>query len=167
MAAAHELYLIRHGIAEERGDAWPDDTKRPLTKEGIDRLKKEARGLASIGVTFDIVLTSPLVRAKQTAEAIASAFNAKPSIVTIESLAPGASHQAILADLEKHARRKRLALVGHEPGLGELVARLIGARRPVELKKGAVCRVDIEALPPGGPGALRWLLTPKMLRNLK
>jgi phosphohistidine phosphatase len=167
MAAAHELYLIRHGIAEERGDAWPDDTKRPLTKEGIDRLKKEARGLASIGVTFDIVLTSPLVRAKQTAEAIASAFNAKPSIVTIESLAPGASHQAILADLEKHARRKRLALVGHEPGLGEFVARLIGARRPVELKKGAVCRVDIEALPPGGPGALRWLLTPKMLRNLK
>jgi phosphohistidine phosphatase len=167
MAAAHELYVIRHGIAEERGDAWPDDTKRPLTEEGVARLKKEARGLVAIGVTFDVILTSPLVRAKQTADAIASAFNAKPSIVTIESLAPGASHQAILADLEKHARRKRIALVGHEPGLGEFAARLIGTRRPIELKKGAVCRIDIEGLPPGGPGALRWLITPKVLRKLR
>jgi phosphohistidine phosphatase len=167
MAAAHELYVIRHGIAEERGDAWPDDTKRPLTEEGIARLKKEARGLVAMGVTIDVILTSPLVRAKQTADALASAFNAKPSIVTIESLAPGGSHQAILADLEKHARRKRLALVGHEPGLGEFVARLIGARRPVELKKGAVCRIDIEGLPPGSPGALRWLITPKVLRKLR
>lgn len=167
MAAAHELYVIRHGIAEERGEAWPDDSKRPLTEEGIARLKKEARGLAAIGVTLDVILTSPLVRSKQTAEAIAGAFNAKPSIVAIESLAPGASHQAILADLEKHARRKRLAIVGHEPGLGEFIARLIGARRPVELKKGSVCRIDIEGLPPGGPAALRWLLTPRMLRNLR
>ena len=62
MAAGYELYLIRHGIAEDRGEAWPDDTKRPLTEQGIARLKKEARGLARLGVSFDVVLTSPQFR---------------------------------------------------------------------------------------------------------
>jgi phosphohistidine phosphatase len=167
MPAGYELYLIRHGIAEERGEAWPDDTKRPLTDRGIARLKKEARGLALLGVTFDVILTSPLVRARQTADAIAGALEARPPIVTIESLSPGGTFQAVLSDLEKHSRRSRIALVGHEPGLGELAARLTGARHPIEFKKGAVCRIDFETLPPAGPGALRWFTTPKILRSLK
>jgi phosphohistidine phosphatase len=165
--AAHELYLIRHGIAEERGEAWPDDTRRPLTEEGISRLKKEARGLVRIGVEFDVMLTSPLVRARQTAEIIAAAFAARPPIVAIDSLSPEGSPQAVMNDLEKHSRRARIALVGHEPGIGELAARLFGSRRPLEFKKGAVCRVDLESLPSAGPGALRWLLTPRILRELR
>ena len=64
---ACELYLIRHGLAEERGEAWPDDTKRPLTDEGMSRMRKAARGLARLGVSFDAILTSPLTRARQTA----------------------------------------------------------------------------------------------------
>ena len=167
MPSGYELYLIRHGIAEDRGEAWPDDTKRPLTDRGIARLKKEARGLARLGVTFDVVLTSALVRARQTADAVAGAFEPRPPIVTVESLAPGGTYQAVLADLEKQSRRSRIALVGHEPGLGELAARLVGSRHPIEFKKGAVCRIDFETLPPAGPGALRWFITPKILRTLR
>jgi phosphohistidine phosphatase len=167
MAGPYEVYLIRHGIAEERGDAWPDDAKRPLTEEGMSRLRKSIRGLARIGVTCDVVLTSPLVRARQTAEIVAAGLGPRPSLVTVDSLAPGGSFAAVVADLEKHARKARIALVGHEPNIGELAARLIGSRHAIEFKKGAVCRVDLEALPPSGPGQLRWLLTPKIMRALK
>jgi phosphohistidine phosphatase len=161
-----ELYLIRHGLAEERGDAWPDDTKRPLTQEGMAKLRKAARALEQLGVTFDVMVTSPLVRTRQTAEIIAGGLEPHPHIVTAESLTPGGTVAAVLADLEKHAKRERIALVGHEPGIGELAARLLGTRHPIPFKKGAICRIDIE-LPPAGPGDLRWFLPPKLLRTIR
>src|SRR5471030_553895 len=167
MPGPYELYLIRHGLAEERGDAWPDDTKRPLTDEGISRMRKAARGLSRIGVSVEVMLSSPLVRARQTAEIVAGALDPRPSIVNVDSLAPDGNYAAVVVDLEKHARKTRIALVGHEPAIGELAARLIGSRHPVEFKKGAVCRIDIDDLPPAGPGKLRWMLTPKILRALK
>ena len=167
MPGPYELYVIRHGLAEERGDQWPDDEKRPLSDEGVSRMRKAARGLARLGITFDVVLTSPLVRARQTAEIVAGGLAPRPALVNIESLSPGASYAALVADLEKHARKPRIALVGHEPGVGELAARLIGSRHPIEFKKGAICRIDVEDVPPSGPGDLRWLLTPKILRSLR
>jgi phosphohistidine phosphatase len=133
----------------------------------MSRLRKGAHGLARLGVAFDVVLTSPLVRTRQTADILAAVLDdPRPSIVAVESLAPGGSYQAILADLEKQTRRTRIALVGHEPGIGELAARLAGSRRPIPFKKGAVCRIDVDALPPDQPGALRWFLTPRILRAL-
>ena len=167
MSGPYEIYLIRHGLAEERGAAWPDDDKRPLTDVGRARFKKSMRGLAAVGVRFDVILTSPLVRTRQTAEIAASVFTTRPRIVTVESLAPGGSYQAVLADLHEQSRVSRIALVGHEPDLGELAARLAGSRRAWEFKKGAACRIDILTLPPGGPGTLRWFLTPRMMRGLK
>ena len=167
MPGPYQLYFIRHGLAEERGEAWPDDTKRPLTEQGISRARRQARGLARLGVSFDVVLTSPLVRARQTAEIVAAAFEPRPHLVQVDSLAPGGTYQSIVADLEKHARKARVAIVGHEPDLGELAARLIGARRAIAFKKGAVCRIDVDMLPPGGSGALRWFMTPKMLRSIR
>jgi phosphohistidine phosphatase len=167
MPGPYELYLIRHAIAEERGDAWPDDAKRPLTDEGMSRMRKAARGLSRLGVSIDVILTSPLVRTRQTAEIVAGAMDQKPSLVNIESLAPGGTFSALNADLEKHSRKARIALVGHEPGIGEVAARLIGSRHPIEFKKGAVCRIDVDQLPPSGPGELRWLLTPRILRSVK
>jgi phosphohistidine phosphatase len=166
MAGPYQLYLIRHGLAAERGEAWPDDAKRPLTERGMSRLRKGARGLVRLGVSLDIVLTSPLVRTRQTAEILAAGLEPRPHITAVDSLAPDGSYQAVLADLEKHSKRARIALVGHEPGIGELAARLIGTRHPVEFKKGAICRIDVETLPPAGPGSLRWFLTPKILRSL-
>ena len=167
MRTAYELYLVRHGLAEERGEAWPDDTKRPLTDEGISRMRKAARGLARLGVSVEVVLTSPLVRARQTAEILAGALDPRPSLVNVDSLAPDGAYASVVADLEKHARKTRLALVGHEPMIGEFAARILGSRHPIEFKKGAVCRIDIDDLPPAGPGDLRWMLTPKILRALK
>jgi phosphohistidine phosphatase len=167
MAGAYQLFLIRHGVAEERGDAWPDDAKRPLSEDGIERFQRSARGLARLDVWIDVVLTSPLVRARQTADIVASAFDPRPSIITIESLAPGGSYASLVADLEKHGRKTRIALVGHEPGIGELGARLIGSRHSFEFKKGAVCRIDVDEIPPVGPGDLRWFLTPKVMASIK
>jgi phosphohistidine phosphatase len=167
MHGPYELYLVRHGLAEARGEAWPDDTKRPLTAEGMSRMRKQARGLARLGVVLDVLLTSPLVRTRQTAEIVASAFEPRPALVNIDSLAPDGSYAAVLADLEKHAKKARIGLVGHEPGIGELAARLIGTRHPIVFKKGAVCRIDLDTLPANGPGELRWLLTPRVLRAIK
>jgi phosphohistidine phosphatase len=167
MSDSYELYVIRHGIAENRGEAWPDDTKRPLTDEGIDRLQKAARGLSRMGVSFDVVLTSPLVRTRQTAEILAAEFAPRPPVVHVDALAPGGAHAALVAELEKHVRRRRIAIVGHEPGVGELAGRLAGVRHPLEFKKGAICRIDVDTLPPRGDGTLRWFLTPKVLKNLK
>jgi len=162
-----ELYLIRHGIAEQRGEAWPDDAKRPLTEDGMSALRKAARALERIGVVLDVIVTSPLVRTRQTAEAIAGGLDPHPHIVTAESLAPGGTVAAVLSDLEKQAKRSRIALVGHEPGIGELAARLTGSRHPIPFKKGGVCRIDVEGLPPAGPGDLRWFLTPKIMRMVR
>ena len=166
MAGPYPLFLIRHGIAEERGDAWPDDAKRPLSEDGIERFRKSARGLAQLDVWIDVVLTSPLVRARQTADIVASAFDPRPSIITIESLAPEGSYASLVADLEKHGRKTRIALVGHEPGIGELAARLIGLRHPIEFKKGAVCRIDVDTAAPPHSGEIRWFLTPRIMRGL-
>ena len=167
MAAGYELYVVRHDLAEERGEAWPDDTKRPLTEEGTQRMRRASRSLARLGVEIDVVLTSPLVRTRQTAEIFAAAFAPHPAVVNLEALTPGGSVAGVLAELEKYAKKKRIALVGHEPGVGELGARLAGMRQPMEFKKGAICRIDVDALPPKGPGILRWFLSPKLLRNLK
>lgn len=166
MADGIELYLIRHGVAAERGDAYPDDSKRPLISKGIAKLKKEVAGLVVLDVAFDQIVSSPLVRARQTADVFAEGLPGKPPVANSDALAPGGTHSAVLDELSKYARRKRIALVGHEPDIGQLAARLIGARRPLEFGKGAICRIDFGALPPTGPGTLVWFLTPKMLRKI-
>ena len=161
-----EVYLIRHGIAAERGDEFPDDSKRPLTSDGIAALRKEARALDALGVGFDHIITSPLVRTRQTADIFAEHLSSRPTVVGSDALAPAGSPAAVVKELAKHARKGRVALVGHEPGIGELAARFIGAGVAIPFKKGAICRIDFETLPPKGTGQLRWFLTPKMLRKL-
>jgi phosphohistidine phosphatase len=161
-----ELYLIRHGVAAERGKDWPDDSKRPLTPDGIARLRKSARALNELGIGFDQIVTSPLVRTRQTADVFAEELKDHPPIATADALAPAGSSASVIQEITRHARKARVALVGHEPNLGELAAQLIGARTPLEFKKGGICRIDFDMLPPKGGGMLRWFLTPKMLRRL-
>jgi len=164
--ATLELYLIRHGVAAERGEDFPDDSKRPLTNGGISRLRKEAKALDAIGVTIDHIITSPLVRTKQTADIFAESLKSKPSVSQSDALAPAGTSTAVVQELAKHMRKGRIALVGHEPNIGELAGRLIGARMPLEFKKGAICRIDFEVFPPKGIGQLRWFVTPRMLREI-
>lgn len=167
MPGPYELYLVRHGVAEERGPKWPDDGKRPLSADGMSRLKKSARGLDRLDVKFDVILTSPLVRARQTADILSAEMDGHPTIVNVDSLTPGGTFAALVSDLEKHTRKTRIALVGHEPGIGELAARLIGSRHPIEFKKGSVARIDIDQIPPAGPGDMRWMMPPKFMRAVK
>ena len=166
MGSPTTLYLVRHAIAAERGEDWPDDDKRPLTARGVARFKDSIKGLSRLDVAVDEIFTSPLVRAKQTAEILAGGLPGKPAVKVLDALSPGHAPASVLAQLARAARRRRLALVGHEPGLGELAAHLIGAGRALTFKKGGVCRIDVESLSSRRPGALNWFVTPKVLRGL-
>jgi len=161
-----DLYIVRHAIAAERGEEWPDDTKRPLTEEGIARFKEAVGGLAWLDVEIDEIFTSPLVRAKQTATLLAHGLGNKTSVKTLEALAPGHTPRQVMNELSRTAKRHRIALVGHEPGLGDLAAHLVGAPRPLPFKKGGVCYVAIQGLASRRPGELVWFLPPKVLRRL-
>lgn len=157
---------MRHGVAAEAGPDWPNDADRPLTDQGRARTRQVAAGLQAFDVQCDEILTSPFVRTRQTAELVAEAFARQPKVTPSAALAPGVRPIDALAALGKYARRKHLLLVGHMPGIGALAARLVGARRPLLFKKGAVCCVEIDTLPPGGPGHLLWFAPARVLRRL-
>jgi phosphohistidine phosphatase len=161
-----ELYVVRHAIAAERGADWPDDDRRPLTEKGIVRFKDGIAGLNWLEVTIDEIFTSPLVRAKQTADLLAAGVAGKPPVKILAALAPGNGPDEVMTQLARAAKRRRIALVGHEPGLGELAAHLIDAARPLPFRKGGVCRIDVQGLTEERAGALIWFVTPKMLRQL-
>jgi phosphohistidine phosphatase len=168
MAATFELYLIRHAIAAERGPNHPDDRKRPLTSEGVTRFKHVVEGLKDFDVKLDLVFTSPLLRASHTAELLVAGIGGKPRLDTLEALAPGGRMAQVLEAVTKQSKRVRhIALVGHEPDLGELAARLLRSRGTIEFKKGAVACIELDGAMPTGPGTLRWLLPPRALRKLR
>ena len=152
-----ELYIVRHAIAAERGDDWPDDNKRPLTEKGIARFKDGLGGLNWLDVGLDEIFSSPLVRAKQTADLLAAGISGKANVKLLPALAPGHSPKEVMEELSHVAKRRRIALVGHEPGLGELAAHLLGAKRPLEFRKGGVCRIDLQGLTEQRSGLLIWL----------
>ena len=166
MARPCELYLVRHAIAADRGEDWPDDDKRPLTQRGVPRFKEAVEGSLK-RLRLDVIdFTSPLVRARQTAELLAAGLPGKAPVKVLDALAPGHSPSSVMAQLARNARRRRIALVGHEPALGELAAHLIGAGRALPFKKGGICRIDVESLTSRRPGALTWFVQPKLLRGL-
>jgi len=160
------LYLVRHAIAAERGPEWPDDTKRPLTHRGVARMRMVATGMRSIGVRVDVVCTSPLVRARQTAKLLVECLRPKPESVVVPALAPGHSPASVVKALQRAPVASSLMLVGHEPDLGRLAAWFIGAREPLSFKKGGVCRIDVASAARPRDGVLVWMATPKMLRAL-
>jgi phosphohistidine phosphatase len=167
MAAPIELYLVRHAIAAERGPNYPDDRERPLTSEGVARFKRVVEGLKDLAVKPELVLTSPLVRASHTAELLVAGIGGKPRLEPLEALAPGGRMAVVLEAIAKQSRRtKRIAIVGHEPDLGELAARLLRARGTIAFKKGAVCCIELDGTMPTGPGTLQWLLPPRALRKI-
>ncbi len=164
-------YLIRHAIAAERGPAWPDDTLRPLTPDGARRMTRGVAGLAALDVRIEQVVTSPLVRARQTADLVAAGLRranaGSTPVVVLPELAPDTPPEQVMPALAKVTRAMTVALVGHEPDLGDLAAWLIGAERPIPFRKGAVCRIDGRGWPAcQGEAGLVWLATPKMLRRL-
>jgi phosphohistidine phosphatase len=160
-----ELYLVRHAVAAERGDDWPDDTKRPLTTKGMSRFREAVKGLVWLGVGLDEIYSSPLVRAKQTADLLAEGLKERTAVRTLDELSPGHEPSRVLSELGKRIKRRRVALVGHEPDLGELAAALIGAPRALAFRKGGMCRIDVDRVGASAHGSLVWFLPPKVLRK--
>lgn len=160
-----ELYLVRHGIAADTSSNG-SDRLRALTPEGIAALHGEAAGLARLKVRLDLILTSPLVRARETAEVLASHLGQsgnEPPVILSAAVAPEGSPAQVLTELRQHTSVNQIAVVGHEPGIGELAALCLGAHTSVPFKKGGVCRIDFEGEPRPGSGVLRWFAKPKML----
>ena len=160
-----DLFIVRHGIAHDPDPSeWPDDDARPLTQSGIDRFEKAARGLGKISGKVDLLFTSSLVRAVQTAEILTDKAD-WPQAEELKQLRPETAPITLLEALRDTAGdNSSVGIVGHEPQLSGLIEALCGAR--VNLKKGGVARVDAVVLT-GGGGTLRWLVTQKILRSAK
>jgi phosphohistidine phosphatase len=165
----YEFYIMRHGIAVTRGSAgFSDDSKRPLTPEGKQKMREISAGMTRLGFELDWIVTSPLVRAIETAEIVADTLGPNIPLDFCDALRPGGSPEALVSFLAKHPNRRRVLAVGHEPDLSELAARLMGAGRNAQLgfKKGGCCLITFNEFPPKSPGQLIWWLTPRVLRKL-
>lgn len=156
-----ELYLLRHAIAEERSNDG-SDSARMLTPEGAEKMRIGARGLRRLGVALDRLWTSPLTRARETAEIVGAALDVAPE--TVGALAPGCNAATLLDLLADIPRARSVMVVGHEPDLSGMIADLTGGSRVV-MKKGGLALIDLSSLEPG-TGSLLWVLPPKVLRAI-
>jgi phosphohistidine phosphatase len=165
-----KLLIVRHAIAEDRFEFAKhevDDGQRPLTAKGIERMRACARGLKRLIERIDVLATSPLRRARQTADILQESLGA-PKPMVVEQLAPGQEPDELADWLGFLPADSTVAVVGHEPDLSELIGWLTTgeAHSLVELKKGAACLLDLPGSPCAGGATLEWLLPPRALRLL-
>jgi phosphohistidine phosphatase len=165
-----DLLILRHAIAYPRdAKRWPDDRERPLTAAGIRRARRAAAGLKRIALRPDLVLTSPLVRARDTAQVFSQAAR-WPEALECAALAPQGGLDAVLEALRRQGGKAAcIAVVGHQPHLGRLLAHCLrGDALPqaFELKKSAVACVHFDGPPSAHRGVLGWSLPPRFLRQL-
>jgi len=162
-----QLFVVRHGIAIDREDPkCPPDPERYLTEEGVEKTKQVAKGVAALGISADLMLTSPYVRAEQTAEIFASALGyAKPRIRRTDLLLPGAEPSLLFRELAKEKQASSVFLFGHAPHLDDVIATALGSKKHVTaLKKAGVAFLELKRLTPP-IGELIWLAIPKLLRK--
>lgn len=164
------LYFMRHGIAVERADSGhqSDDRSRQLTPKGIKRINKVAKGLVTLSLSFNRILTSPFERARQTAKIVAQTLHSEDRLEEIQQLCPDQSVEDLLSGLSAYAADKEILLIGHEPLLSSTMSFLLSATGGAEirLKKGGLCCLEIDGVPPKKRAVLHWALTPKQLRLL-
>jgi phosphohistidine phosphatase len=162
-----ELYIVRHGIAIDREDPkCPPDPERFLTDEGIEKSRQAAQGMAEIASVPDLILTSPYVRALQTAEIFAAAFEySKQKIRKSDLLLPGAEPLQLFRELAWDKDLSSVFVFGHAPHVDDVLAMSLGAKHHISaLKKAGVAFVELKRLVPPS-GELVWLATPKFLRK--
>jgi phosphohistidine phosphatase len=162
-----ELYIVRHGIAVDREDPnCPADPERFLTNEGIEKTQQVAKGVAEVATVPDLILSSPYLRAVQTAEIFAAALEyPKQKIRKSELLQPGAEPLQLFRELAKDKDLSTVFVFGHAPHLDDLIATAIGTKHHVSsLKKAGAALVELKRLVPPS-GELVWLATPKILRK--
>jgi len=162
-----DLYLLRHAIAVQRGLTHYPNDDRPLTEEGIRKMKKGAQGIAKLAGSFDIILSSPLVRAYETARITAEAVKHGKKIVRCKQLLPEASLSDFMSLLQEYREHKSVLVVGHEPNMSQIVSALLGSPHSVvEFKKGALCKIKISGVSSVKYGTLIYHVTPKQLRAM-
>jgi len=163
-----QLLIVRHAIAEDREEAarlGHKDAERPLTKKGVKRMKAIATCIAHQIPTPVCILTSPLLRAQQTAELLAAAFP-ETTLTFEQQLVPGASPDQLIKHLNKQIEEGTGVIVGHEPDLSSLISLLLFGETSVaiQLKKGGAALLDFSGHITSGQATLLWLMTPRQLR---
>jgi phosphohistidine phosphatase len=158
-----EIWVLRHAKAEEKGTSKPDE-ERALTPGARRKMRSAARAITRLEPKFDAILTSPLLRARQTAEPVARALSLRDVLIESDALSPQADPKAILLEIEKR-RFGRVLVVGHMPHLGRLLGYLLTGHTNtlIEIKKGALARIEFDGRIPKPPGTLTLLLTSKAL----
>jgi phosphohistidine phosphatase len=162
-----QLYIVRHGIAVDREDAnCPPDPDRFLTQEGIEKARQVAKGVAEIGAAPDLLISSPYLRAYQTAEIFAAELSySKNKIRKTDQLLPGAEPLQLFRELSKDKDLSAVFLFGHAPHLDDLIATSLGSNHHItSLKKSGAALIELRRLVPPS-GELIWLATPKLLRK--
>jgi phosphohistidine phosphatase len=160
-----DIYFLRHAPAIQRGIAQFPNDDRPLTEEGIQKMKKGARGLRTLLPRVDLICSSPLVRALDTAKIAAGALEYPSPILQCPQLLPEAGFREFVSLMEENPGNDAVLIVGHEPHLGRTISSLLGTSRVmIEMKKGGLCMVRVDGAPGSGGGTLVYHLTPKQLR---
>ncbi len=157
-----EIYILRHGIAEDAPAGQPD-AERALTSDGRKKLRSVLRSAAASGVAPSLILTSPLKRALQTAQIAAEILEYQGELLRTRTLEPNSSPKAVWDEIRVHKDEARILLVGHEPLFGRLMAYLLGSPElQVDFKKGALACIELDRFPAEPHGVLRWMLTLKL-----
>ena len=162
-----QLYIVRHGIAIDREDPQcPAEAERYLTEEGVEKTKQVAKGVAALGVTGELLITSPYARAVQTAEIFAEALDyAKQKIRRNEMLLPGSEPTLLFRELAREKQASTVFIFGHAPHLDAVIATALGSKKHLtSLKKAGVANIELKRISPP-IGVLAWLGTPKILRK--
>ena len=165
------LFLLRHGLAVDRDEFhFASDGLRPLTTKGQRQLGQTCVALRKLKLDFDSILSSPLVRARQTAEIVAADLKLKKRLSFADELKPGGSPKKLVKKISRqNPAAKNLLLVGHEPDLSELISLLVtgGLGLELDFKKGGLAKLEIEKLRAGQCAVLAWLLTPKQMKLMR
>jgi phosphohistidine phosphatase len=161
------LYLLRHGIAVDPGKSGlARDAERPLLPKGRRRLRQIATAMSALKISFDIIISSPYVRAKQTAEIVAKSLKHRKQLKFSDELTPGGNPKLLIQRLnDLQPQPKNILLVGHEPYLSKLIALLTTGNTSMEidLKRGSLCKLEVESLRYGRCATLVYLLAPRHL----
>ena len=165
------LFLLRHGVAVEREEFdFARDDLRPLTVKGKKQLRQIAAAMRALELNCEVILSSPLVRARQTAEIMAADLKLERHLAFADELKPGGDLKNLIQRLvQLKPAAENILLVGHEPDLSELISLLVTGNRGagLALKKGGLAKLELEKLRAGKCATLRWLLTPALLKRMR
>ncbi len=166
------LYIVRHAIAGQRdpNSSEQEDSQRPLTDAGRKKFRKIAKALAELGTEIDLIITSPYLRAADTARILQKKLGLDTGkLIVMDDLSPVGDQARLIKDIsEKYGKLQNVALVGHEPGLSRLISTLLSGdpTLPITLKKGGVCCLSAEKFEYGRCATLEWLLAPAQLTEI-